>query len=366
MAKAKKSVPKKAKPRPKARKAPKKTAAKKRIAPKKTIKAAKKKAPPKMKARKAAPKVKKAAMVKKPVSARFAPTAPPMAPPSPKAAPLTLPPIQPVMPEEHEVPKIRAPPGALAPALDMLPEWLDRTHLHGVMEEDGLVFTQPDAGSPDYKEGQRMLSECREANTSLRGYFLICAKDAAKRVVGALDGYVVGDTLVILRSFTSSEKKRDVHVLMHGCALGMAKPTYVTCCIERPGLTDTGSAGKLVFIGRGVGMSAMPFTHQKMLFFIRRIGKEYDPLSSGEELAKVVAAMKPLCPEIAAAASEIASKGVVPLVLMPSSPDRLERLRELRDAAIMLDLPADALDKIFDMLKEQYVQSRIDITPPAI
>lgn len=366
MAKAKKSAPRKAKPGLKARKAPKKPAAKKKAPPKKIMKVAKKKAPPKMKARKAAPKMKKKAVVKRPASARFAPTAPPMAPPSPKTAPLTLPPIQPVMPEEHAVPKIRAPPGALAPALDLLPEWVDRTHLHGVMEEDGLVFTAPAAGSPDYAEAQRLLSNCREANTSLPGYLIVCARDSAKRMVGALDGYVKDDILIILRSFTNSEKKRDVHVLMHSCALGMAKPAYVACCTERPDLSDAESAGKLVFIGRGIAMSAMPFTGQKMLFFIRRIGKEYDPISSGEELAKVVGAMKPLCPDIAAAASEIASKGVVPLILMPSSPDRLERLRELKEAAIMLDLPADALDKIFDTLKEQYVQSRIDITPPAI
>jgi hypothetical protein len=271
-----------------------------------------------------------------------------------------------VVPEEHEVPKISVPLGTLAPALEMLPEWVDRAHLHGVLEEDGLIFSEPDAGSADYEEAHRLLSQCREANTSLPGYFVICAKDASKQMVGALDGYVKNDVLIILRSFTSSEKRRDVHVLMHSCALGMAKPTYVACCTEKPALNDSESAGKLIFIGRGVAMSAMPFTHQKMLFFIRRIGKEYDPLSSGAELAKVVAVMKPLCPEVEAAAAEIASKGVVPLVLMPSSPDRLERLRELRDAAIMLDLPADELDKIFESLREQYVQSRVDITPQAI
>jgi hypothetical protein len=359
MAKEKKSVPKKSKPRLKARVVLRKPVAKKKTA-RKTVK---KKAQPKMKPARAPPK--KTVLVKKPANAEFVPAAP-VAATAPKTAPLTLPPIQPVMPQEHEVPKIRAPPGTLAPALELLPEWVDRSHLNGVVEDDGLVFTAPAAGSEDYKEAQRMLSNCRAANASLPGYLLICAKDRSGRISGALDGYVKDGILVILRSFTSSEKRRDMHVLLHSCALGMAKPAYVLCCTERPSFADTESAGKLVFIGRGIAMSALPFTHQTMLFFMRRIGKEYDPLSSGAELAKVALVMKPLCPEIEAAASVMSSKGVVPLILLPSSPDRLERLHELKDAAILLGLPADGLERIFDTLKERYVQSRIDITPAAI
>ncbi|MDD5340136.1 MAG: hypothetical protein PHV13_02705 [Candidatus ainarchaeum sp.] len=360
MAKAKK------KPAPK-RKAPVRKAKK---IPKSRIK---KKAPPKVKPAKKAPLRKKPALKKKaPKKIVKAPSAAKTAfpaAPEPRAAPLTLPPIQPVVPSEHEIPplpkSLGAGPGAVLPALDLLPEWVDRSHLHGVLEEGAVSFAMPKPDSLDFKEGQRLLSKCREANTALPGYFLICAKQA-DRVAGAIDGYAIGDILIILRSFTSSDEKRDSHMLLHSCALGMAKPSYVACCVERPDFSDAESAGKLIFIGRGLGMSALPFSHPKMLFFMRRVGREYDPLSSGQELAKIAAAMKPLCPEVQAAASEIASKGVVPLVLMPSSPDRMERLRELRDAAIMLDLPAAELDKIFEALKLRYVQSRVDITPPAI
>jgi hypothetical protein len=353
MVKPKKSASGKAKPKPNVRKVPKNPAAKK-PASRKISKAAPK----------AAQKLNPVRVAEKTRPVKHAQAPPPAK--SPKSAPFALPPIQPIMPQEHEVPKMRVPPGALAPALDLLPEWVDRAHLHGVIEEEGLVFTVPVAQSPDYLEAQRLLSNCRAAKTSLPGYLILCAKDGSRRMVGALDGYAKDGILVILRSFTSSEKKRDVHVLMHSCALGMAKPAYVACCTERPSLADTESAGKLVFIGRGIAMSALPFTHQKLLFFMRRIGKEYDPLSSGTELARVALAMKPLCPEIEAASSAIAAKGVVPLILLPSSPDRFERLRELKDAAIMLGLPAEALDAIFDTLREQYVQSRIDITPAAI
>ncbi len=366
MAKAqKKPAKKKAPPKRKApaRKAQKPKIRKKPLLKKKPARKALPKKKPLLK--KKAPKAARAPQVPKAAKIAF----PQIPPPQPKAAPLTLPPIQPVIPEEHAIPplpkSLKAGPGAVLPALDLLPEWVDRSHLHGVLEEGAVSFAIPKPDSLDFREAQRLLSKCREANTALPGYFLICAKQA-DRVTGAVDGYAMGGILIILRSFTSSDEKRDSHVLLHSCALGLAKPAYVVCCVERPDFTDPESAGKLIFIGRGLGMSAMPFSHARMLFFLRRMGKEYDPLSSGQELAKIAAAMKPLCPEVEAAASEIASKGVVPLVLMPTSPDRMERLRELRDAAIMLDLPAGQLDKIFEMLKLQYVQSRIDITPPAI
>lgn len=349
MAKAKKKpAKKKSPPKPKAKKAAK-PKMKKKAAPKKM----QRKAPP-GKARKPAPK--KKAAVRAP-----APAPVPQAGPKP----LAVPPIQPIVPEEHEVPKVRAGPGEVVPAFDLLPEWVDRSHLHDVMQSEGLAFTSPAAGFADHTEAQRLLASCREANTSLPGYLIICAKEKDK-VVGAMDGYVAGDTLVVLRSFSASEKKRDLHVLMYGCALGMAKPSYVALCTERPDFSGVESAGRLILIGRGFGMSALPFAHQRMLFFLRRMGKEYDPLSSGQELARVARAMKPLCAEVESAAEEISGKGVVPLVLMPSSPDRMERLRELRDASIMLDLPAEKLDAIFAELEEQYVRSRMDITPDTL
>lgn len=351
-------APKGAKPH-KARKAPK-PKLKQKLRPKlKTRRAAKQ---PHVRALKALGRMPKAAH-------KRALAAPPAAPnvslSSAGRSPLSVPPIQPIIAEEYNAPKMRAKPGELAPALDLLPEWVDRSHLHDVVQEDGLSFAQPGTGSADYTEAQAMLSKCREADASLPGYFVICAKGGGK-LTGAMDACVAGDILVVLRSFAVSDKKRDIHLLMHSCALGVARPAYVACYIERPDFSDAESAGRMLFIGRGLGMSALPFAHQKMLFFLRRMGKEYDPLSSGEELARVAAALKPLCPEMEAAAVEIASKGVVPLVLMPASPDRLERLRELKDAAIMLDLPADKLDAILESLKIEYVLSRIDITPPAI
>lgn len=338
---------------------------------------AKKAAKPKMK-KKAAPKKMKAAPKKRPALKKTKPASPPAVKkaPSPRAAaqasvmpagpkPLAVPPIQPIVPEEHEVPRVRTGPGEVAPAFDLLPEWVDRSHLHEVMQSGGLAFTSPAAGFADHTEAQRLLSGCRPANTSLPAYFLICAKENGK-VVGAMDCYAVGDVLVLLRSFAASEKRRDLHVLMYGCALGVARPAYVAMCIERPDFSGVESAGRLVLIGRGFAMSALPFAHQKMLFFLRRMGREYDPLSSGQELARIARAIKPLCPEAESAAEEISQKGVVPLVLMPSSPDRLERLRELRDASILLDLPAENLDGIFAELEEQYVRSRRDITPDAL
>jgi hypothetical protein len=370
MAKAKKKpAPKKKAPAKKAKKAmkpQKKPGIRKKAQGKirKAGKTAPKKKPPKKKF--TAKKIRKAPPKRKPpVKKAKAPVKAAPPPLLPKSAPLAVPPIQPIVPEEHKIPKVRVPPGALVPAFDLLPEWVDRSHLHGVMQDYGLVFTAPGPGSADYTEAQELLSKCRKSRASMPGYFVVCAKQN-DRLIGALDAYPSGDVLVVLRSFAASENKRDVHILMHCCALGMAKPAYVACCIERQDFASAESAGRMILMGRGLGMTALPFTHQKMLFFLRRIGREYDPLSSGPELVKVAAAMKPLCPEVAAAASGLASKGVVPLVLMPTSPDRMERLRELRDAAIMLGLQADKLDLIFETLKQQYVHLRIDITPAAV
>ncbi len=355
-------APKRAKPL-KARKAPKpklKPKLKQKLGPKlKTRRAAKQ---PHVRALKALGRMPKA-VHKRHLAAPHA--APPVSIPPAARSPIAVPPIQPIIAEEYNAPKMRAKPGELAPALDLLPEWVDRSHLHDVVQEDGLSFARPGTGSADYTGAQAMLSKCRTVDASLPGYFVICARGGGK-LTGAMDACVAGGILVILRSFAVSDKKRDIHLLMHSCALGVVRPAYVACSIERPDFSDAESAGRMLFIGRGLGMAALPFAHQKMLFFLRRMGKEYDPLSSGEELGRIAAALKPLCPEMEAAAAEVASKGVVPLVLMPTSPDRLERLRELKDAAIMLDLPADKLDAILESLKIEYVLSRVDITPPGI
>lgn len=257
--------------------------------------------------------------------------------------------------------------GALAvelePSLEQLPAWEDRVRLRRMIFEDGLKFQELSRSSPDFGQAFNLLVKTgRRGFRDVQGYFMICARDRSGQIIGALDGHQSGDILVLGRSAASGPKRRDLHILMYASALSGRNPKYVVFAGERKPL-DFAYAGELIFLGRGFGMSAFA---AELIIFIRRMGKELDPLSTGQEISMILSAMAPLYPSLGAAGSENATKSVVPLVPLPSSPDSREHLHELRDAAEALGLKAQDMAGLLEELKRRYIAEREEISPELI
>ncbi|NYZ74334.1 hypothetical protein H0O00_04275 [Candidatus Micrarchaeota archaeon] len=272
-------------------------------------------------------------------------------PPSPKAQ---LPPSSPG-------PKFPGPETPLLPALDLLPAWEDRERLRRFMSEEGLLFTAPVKGTPDFTKASAFLAANKKADATLPGYLIISGKDRNRKLVAAMDGYVANNVLVVMRARVPEQaNRRDVHILLHAAALAIAKPAYVM--LAQPRALSFETACRLIFMGRGLGMSAIPTSHKSLLFFIRRMGKESDPIAGGKEISTALRAAGGLFGGLDASIAEIESKSAVALVPLPNSPDTREHLHELKDAVLGLGLPAESLDKVLERLAEEYVSDRKDIS----
>jgi len=277
-------------------------------------------------------------------------------------------------PPEKPAPALEeAPREAAALALEMLPSWEDRRRLRKVIDEEGYSFSMPEAGSPDFKSALKLLSKSRKADAEIPGRVLVCAKDRFGKLAGATDGFVFSEeeavVLVMSRAAVFGEDDRkDLHMLMHGVLLGAAKPTHVACCTEKPDLSQAEEAGRLIFYGRGFGMSAIPIDHPKLLCFMRRVGKEHSPATPGQEVAMVLHALNSVRKDEAleAVVAEFSRRESVSLVMLPASPDPGEHMHELKDALIALGLPTARFDSSFAALESQYLRGRADITPASL
>ena len=279
-------------------------------------------------------------------------------------------PPEPLPPKAEE-----AAPVEVAPALEMLPKWEDRRRLDKAIEEGKLAFYIPPRKSAASREAMRLLAEAtgQAADANVPGYSIVCAKGKTGRLVGAADFHIMEEggvkLLIMARSAVSlGTSRRDMHSLLYACALAAAKPTHVVCRTARPDLSRTWDVGRLIFFGRGLGMCAMPLKHPRMLYFIRRIGKEGAQPMSGQRLAMMLgmanAAYKDkLVPELAG----VLAKGeAVALIMLPASPDYGEHLHELKDAVMALGLPTAKLDASLGKLESRYLRGRADITPASL
>ncbi|MFH0737958.1 MAG: hypothetical protein V1827_05040 [Candidatus Micrarchaeota archaeon] len=273
----------------------------------------------------------------------------------------------PPIPQKAPSTPAAAPPvGAFSPDLDTLPGWEGRHRLKRMIFEEGLTFLAVKKGVPESKEASAMLSKCaKEGEEGAPGYFIVCAKDRSGKVIGVLDGNSLDDGVVaISRSCAKDSHTRELHLLLYSAALTGRNASYVMFSTSSPPISQE-FAGKLILLGRGFGMSAIPVHDPKCLFFLRRMGKELDPLSEGEEISKVLKALSKIEPALAKTASEFSKKGMVALIPLPISPDSREHLHELRDSVSSLGLKGE-LQPVLDSLRNDYLIERKDIAPSAL
>jgi len=256
----------------------------------------------------------------------------------------------------------------LAPALDMLPEWEDRLRLKRAIFEDGLAFFSLGRHCPEFIEASSMLAQSGKASgDDVSGYFIVCLKDRAGRMVGAMDGHMLENGVMSIgRSAAKGEKRRELHILLYSAALSGHQPSYIIFYTKKTALSED-AAALLILLGRGFGFSAIPAQLPDRLLLIRRVKHELDPISNGQEISGVLGAAKPvLGSAFEMAIAETAKRGIMPLIPLPTSPDSREHLHELRDVVSMLGISADNLDGIIERLRVDYVLGRKDITPEII
>jgi hypothetical protein len=253
------------------------------------------------------------------------------------------------------------------PALDLLPEWEDRLRLRRVIFEDGLSFSNIDKSSPEFTEASQLLAMAgKEARPDAPGYFIVCVKGRSGSVTGALDGHALaGNIVVINRSCVKDDRKRELHILLCAAALTGRRPACVVFSTAFHELSED-MAGMLILLGRGFGMSALPPGDPRSLLLLRRVGKELDPLSNGQEVAGILRAVAAFVDSTLYSAAAFERKGTVALIPLPTSPDTREHLHELRDFVSLAGLPPDHIDSVMEKLRVDYVLARKDISPAAL
>jgi len=291
---------------------------------------------------------------------------PPSALPKEKSVGLSIaPPLYPREPQPLPPPK----PG-LSPEitinLDTLPAWEDRLRLRRTMFEDGLKFYLVGKGSPESEQASSLLSSCKKDSQPKKpGYFMVCAKGRDGKIAGAMDGHALeGGIVSICRSYAKDRKIRDLHILLYAAALTGRGAKYAVFSTAVCPLSYE-LAGKLILLGRGFGMSALPIDHPKSIFFIRKVGNELEPSASGEELADVLRTLVLLEPSLAHKAGELAQQESVTLISLPLSPDSREHLHELRELADSLHLEGET-KSVLDDLRDDYIVARKDVTPESL
>lgn len=246
----------------------------------------------------------------------------------------------------------------LQPALELLPPWEDREMLRRLVEEKNLSFSSPAPGSADFDAALKFAGSVRR---QAPGQF-ICCRDGNGNLLGAMEFQAPQETLLILHS-RASEAEKKLHALLYAAALARAKPKYAVCTLPRGAISEE-MAGRLIVLGRGLGMCAMPVAHPSLLFFLRRIGMESDFATTGPELSGVLRSVKSVFDgALNNSIAEMMLKGAVMLVPLPNSPDRREHLHELKELVLALGIPADNFEAVADKLRFSYVYERRDITP---
>ncbi len=237
--------------------------------------------------------------------------------------------------------------------LDNLPLWTDRERLRMLIAEENLSFSS--ATSSKFLDQSK-----KKVNEKSTGYFLISASSNNKPV-GAIDGYFVEGNILLMRAGCSENfKKSDLFSLLYCAALSKFKPKNVLYQTTNSPLTLE-SAGLLILLGRSFGMQAIPIEGNNLLF-IRRVGKEFDLLANGPELAQTLTQFGALLGNtIKEVVDTLGKKAVLYLIALPNSPDSREHLHEIHDLATSLKIPFD--EDVFEKLKTDYVLSRKDITP---
>ncbi len=255
--------------------------------------------------------------------------------------------VQPIAPPE------KLPEGALSPNYALLPDWEDCERLKRFVVEAGLSFYLINKTSSEFKLTSSML----KGKLDLPNHFVICAKDRSGKIIGAIDGHMINNTLVVNHSHAEGNNKRELHILLYSVALP-AKVEYVVCYSKIDELTVE-SAGSLILLGRGFGMSAIAFGQE--VLFVRRVKKELDPIATGAEISALLKELDD--PQLSAKSSDFEKKTIVPLTPLPISPDRREHLHEIRDVVELLKISPGKIDKVMDALKDDYVLGRMDLTP---
>ncbi|MCI0504179.1 hypothetical protein L0Y65_05740 [Candidatus Micrarchaeota archaeon] len=256
----------------------------------------------------------------------------------------------------------------LTPALEMLPDWEDRLRLRRAIFEEGLTFYSLGRHCPEFHEASSMLAPSKkDAADSVPGYFMVCLKDRSGKMAGAMDGHMLGGgVMAIGRSAARGDRRRELHILLYSAALSGHQPSYVVFSTKKAPITED-SAAQFILLGRGFGFSGIPARLPDALLLLRRVKRELDPISSGQEISQALGAARPIFgSRFDAAIGEISKKGIMPLIPLPASPDSREHLHELRDTVPMLGLSADGLESVLERLLADYVLGRKDITPEII
>jgi len=297
-------------------------------------------------------------------------------------------PIQPSLPTQlppRPVPRIapseappRIPPfvaplpqGPIAITFGLLPEWEDKERLRKAAQEEGITFLMAGIGTPEYKAAMALLLDEGERPAIADRRTLICARSSSGEILGALECSVLRDSdsivLVLERAgIKGYRRKRDLHQMLCAIAFAMHTPTHVVCLIPKPNFYKAGvdSAGRLIFLGQALGMSALKLDYSGFLL-IRRIGREMDPMISGPELGSIlgILARQREDKALAELAVSVQGRGPANLIKLPTSPDSREQLHELEELVVDAGLPQDGVSNTLELLKTLYVMARSDITP---
>ncbi len=276
--------------------------------------------------------------------------------PIPVPAPLPVP----------SAPSIPSKPGPVNPDLSLLPAWEDKSRLNESILEEGFSFALLEDGSPSYNAALAFINEKKRIETgkSAGAQMVVDCHDKKGELVASMLFYCLPDLVFIAGSrIMCEDRKRELHLLMYAAALTCVRPKNVMYATERKDVSED-MAGRFILLGRGYGMSAIPINHPSALFFLRRVGREYDFLISGPELAKILENLKAFFgSSLETFIADMDKTIAVALVQLPLSPDAGEHLHEIQDAAAALSIPAEEIGPIIEMLKTDYILYRKDIIP---
>jgi hypothetical protein len=259
-------------------------------------------------------------------------------------------------------------PGRIIPDLNLLPAWEDKSRLNEAIAEEGFEFALLEPNSQGYKTALKFISEKKKIpgpGKPSTGEMLVDCHDKDGNLAASMLFYSLPDDITYIAGsrILCQDRKRELHLLIYAAALGCARAKNIVYASEKKDVSED-MAGRFILLGRGYGMSAMPVNHPSMLFFLRRIGREYDFLISGPEISKIMEGLRvffgsSLDPIIGNMNKTIAAA----LVQLPLSPDAGEHLHEIQDAAAALSIPAEEIEPMIEVLRTDYIQHRKDIIP---
>jgi hypothetical protein len=241
------------------------------------------------------------------------------------------------------------------PDLNCLPPWESRHSLKNLIFAKNLKFYCLNRASADFQVTMALLA--KSPNQDISGHFVICMK-SNNQIVGALDAYLVDDTIILDSSYVRTDKKREFQLLLYAAALTKHDIKYVVCSAKVTKITPD-FVGLLNLLGRGFGMYAIPFAGSRIVF-VRRMNKE-GPLSTGPEIAHILRSLRIFVDDsIKSAVFEFNRKGGVSLIQLPMSQNTRENMLELRDTISLLGFSVSSLDHLIPLLEQL---SHKDLTP---